>query len=342
MEYNPINFPIDEGKHDSITEWWYLNGILNSKKDKQRFAYMSTLFRVKYPTILGGIFSFLPSHDAYVYHSIITDLTNKKYYPNIEIVTISDDIFRDNNLSVKFVGRKSKNDYSLLRENNNVYSTSGPNFNLILGRTKPPILIGETGFVDNVGEQTYYYSLSSLKTTGKLEIDNEVFEIFGNSWMDHQWGDFRAPKGYWNWFSVQLENNIEVICYESGSKKGSKTLATISYSDGSQKSYSTVIISPNNKQWLSPKTGANYPLSWKVDIPEANLFLEIDSLVDDHEMTFWYINYWEGPSKVTAKFCGKQIYGQGFIELVGRHSKIHNHGPIVSFLLGQIVKNDYS
>jgi predicted secreted hydrolase len=159
--------------------------------------------------------------------------------------------------------------------------------------------------------------------------------------MDHQWGDFGAPKGYWNWFSIQLENNIQVVCYESGSKHHKKLLATISWADGSTTSYSNVSITEGSDSWTSPRTGASYPLSWTVVIPEAEVNLTITAKVKDHEINFWYINYWEGPSEIIALVKGEKVGGSGFIEIVGRHSKSRRYGPILSFILGQKVKDQY-
>lgn len=340
MIQKEISFPIDESKHRTTTEWWYLNGHLEDKKG-DRYSYMSTLFRVRFPAVLGGPFKYLPSTDKYFHHSIVTNLKTEKYVARVEIADVSKKSFADNKMVMGWNTNHDASSYLLEKEKERTYLAKSPDFRLSLFSTKEPLLVGQSGFVNNVGEETYYYSLSSLDTTGKLNLESSEIDVSGKSWMDHQWGDFGAPKGYWNWFCAQLDGGIELICYESGGEKGKKILATICYANGEQKSFSDISIKPGKEVWISPKTKARYPLHWKITVPEISLDLEVRALVPDHELNFWYINYWEGPSKITGTLGKTKIYGKGFIELVGRHSKIRRYGPLASFFLGQLQKNKY-
>ena len=40
-------------------------------------------------------------------------------------------------------------------------------------------------------------------------------------------------------------------------------------------------------------------------------------MIQDQEMIFGSINYWEGPLDVKASINGEQVSGSGFMELVG-------------------------
>ena len=64
------------------------------------------------------------------------------------------------------------------------------------------------------GGDSYYYTTPHLETSGKITVGDEIFEIVsGDSWMDHQWGDF-GDKGFgWEWFSIRLENGIDANVY---------------------------------------------------------------------------------------------------------------------------------
>jgi predicted secreted hydrolase len=38
--------------------------------------------------------------------------------------------------------------------------------------------------------------------------------VSGQAWADHQWGDFViSGTGGWDWFSIQLDNNTELMLY---------------------------------------------------------------------------------------------------------------------------------
>jgi len=315
MKAKKITFPKDEQKHDSTTEWWYYNGHLKDPNG-HNYAYMNTLFKIKYPKVFGGFFSYLPSINVYFYHSIITDIDNNKFYPNIELNLKTED--RSNKfLNLSFLSKDKSQGYSISQTEKTKYQIHGKNLSLSMDNTKDPILVGGSGFVDNVGEKTFYYSLSNLESKGKLTVNNTEVPVTGVSWMDHQWGDFGIPRGFWNWFSIQLENDTQIVCYQVGNKRDIHCLATISYEDNRQESFTNVQIIAGQEAWTSPKSRISYPLSWQINIPEANISISTHALVEDHEVDFRFIKYWEGPIEINAKLNGKDIAGSGYQELVG-------------------------
>src|SRR5437764_762541 len=46
------------------------------------------------------------------------------------------------------------------------------------------------------------------------EASGTTVTVSDLSWADHQWGDFViSGTGGWDWFSIQLENNAELMLY---------------------------------------------------------------------------------------------------------------------------------
>jgi len=135
--------------------------------------------------------------------------------------------------------------------------------------------------------------------------------------MDHQWADVSYNKNKWTWFSIQLQNNTEIVCFEYGKGKNKTYLASISYPNNKQKHFSEVEFKPLGKKWKSKKTGTIYPLSWEIKIPKEEITLKVETEINNQEVNFGTINYFEGPLNVQGKISSKRVKGEGFMELVG-------------------------
>ena len=139
-----------------------------------------------------------------------------------------------------------------------------------------------------------------------------------------QWADASYCKDRWDWFSVQLDDDTEMVCcvYDDGKVK--TYFADISYSDNRQEHYKEIEIIPLEKHRISPKSKAVYPLLWKIKIPAKNINLNLTAKIENQEMLFGSINYWEGPLQVDGDFGGEKVRGVGFMELVGYPSQYGN------------------
>jgi predicted secreted hydrolase len=68
--------------------------------------------------------------------------------------------------------------------------------------------------------------------------------------------------------------------------------------------------------WQSPDSGAEYPSSWRITIPSADLQLTIEPWLRDQEMSISLV-YWEGAVSVSGSSKGIDITGNGYVELTG-------------------------
>jgi len=326
-EYKPIKFPTDESVHDYIIEWWYFNGHLKDSDDNE-YSFMDCLFRVDVKKVKIPFLSKVPLKTSYFSHSLVTDLANKKFYHRIAPFSmISDDSFSKPLLYINYLNPEVKNGYIncvIEKIDELKYHIKNEDIDLTLTSIKKPILEGGKGYIDLHSKTTYYYSLTNFKTEGRIKIKDKWIDVTGKSWMDHQWADAEYSLDRWDWFSVQLDNNTEMVCglYDDGKVK--TYFADISYADNRQEHYQEVEIIPLNERWTSPKSKAVYPLAWKIKIPERNIELNLTAKVDNQEMLFGSINYWEGPLQVEGNFGEEKVKGVGFMELVGYPSQYTN------------------
>jgi len=321
-KFKPLKFPEDGKPHGKSAEWWYFNGHL-SDKTGHHYSFMDCFFRVNPRKTEIPFFRhiFRDKDDIYFGHHILTDIGRQKKYSAIKIpCIISKNSFKKSLFYVSyssplFFRNASGSEISEFKPFN--YHIKTENFDLYLKARKPPLLEGGSGFIKINSQRTYYYSLTDLETKGTITINGKKIEVEGKSWFDHQWFQAIFSKMQWTWFSLQLENNVEIVCFKSPEGKNTAKLANIILADGKILHTDKVQIINEKDYWTSPKTKTAYPLSWRIKIPEYGVDVSVKPMAKEQEMLFGFINYWEGPLSVNGTFGGKKVSGQGFLELVG-------------------------
>jgi predicted secreted hydrolase len=138
--------------------------------------------------------------------------------------------------------------------------------------------------------------------------------------MDHQWGNFViAAQGGWDWYSLQLDDNTELMLYVLRSAAGSTTAVYGSHvaADGSVTDLAPdAVRSVATGSWTSPHTGATYPSGWQLSLPDGSSLVLTPEL-QDQELYFpgqqgAALAYWEGAVTITGAHSG-----QGYVELTG-------------------------
>jgi predicted secreted hydrolase len=133
----------------------------------------------------------------------------------------------------------------------------------------------------------------------------------------------------WDWFSIQLDNQSELMLYLMRRKDGSvdpHSSGTLVNADGSTKhlnlnDYRVEVLD----HWKSPESGANYPMKWKVTVPSEQIGLEISPAFQDQELITnrsTRVTYWEGAAEVKGNFKNKPVTGAGYVEMTGYAGKL--------------------
>jgi len=312
LGFKPLVFPRDEFSHNTVIEWWYFNGHLKTESGRE-LTFMYCLFKVDPQKVNLPFLEKLPIHDFYFAHSLISDINNRSSKPSIFLYPdIDKDSFEREKL---FIG--IGDDFIFENTKDNEYRFKNLDLDLKLISKKAPLLVNEKGWIDLGNKDTYYFSMSDLEASGIIKTDNGVESVSGKVWLDRQWsGGTYNSEDKWNWFSIQLENGMDVLCFEYGDKQKTK-LANIIYSDGTQVCSHNVMFKSLGKIWSSPQTKAVYELEWQIDIPELDLKIKTKPKNLNQEMIFGNINYWEGGFTAEAEFKGQKISGIGFLEMVG-------------------------
>src|SRR5579863_8563528 len=74
--------------------------------------------------------------------------------------------------------------------------------------------------------------------------------------------------------------------------------------------------------WKSPITGANYPSGWQLTLnaPQLQASLTLQPEMKNQELVVYQStdnSYWEGAVSISGSSQGKNISGEGYVELTG-------------------------
>lgn len=325
-------FPRDHGSHSTYrTEWWYYTGHLQAKNGRS-FGFELTFFRRGVPP---DEIKTLPSKwsisHLYLAHFAVTDITGKRFH-------FSEKFSREglgkagadeSRLRVWIDDWRAEAATDSTGSHTLVAHDETHLLALTLQPAKPLVTHGAAGISrkgKDVSQASHYYSFTRLATTGSLTIDGEQFEVTGLTWMDHEFGstELGTDQVGWDWFSIQLEDDTELMLYRMRRKDGSSDLAssgTAVSPDGRTRHLEVTDFQiESTATWASPESKATYPSRWRLTFPSLGLVLDVTPLLADQELRTsrsTKVSYWEGAVAVTGTKQGKPIKGQGYVELTG-------------------------
>lgn len=332
-----LQFPADHAAHPGYqTEWWYYTGHLRTSAG-QTYGYQLTFFRRRLdssgPTLNPSEWF---ADNIYMAHMAITDEKGQRFAYGEKL----------NRAALGLAGASEEryhvwNEDWLAERLGSVHHLQGdiPGFklNLILTPQKPPVLHGaeQDGLSqkgEGQGHASYYYSYTRMRTEGVLHVGDQVFEVTGVSWMDHEFGSTQLKEDQvgWDWFSVQLANNHELMLYHIRHKDGSidpYSSGTLVRPDGSSVHLRRQEFSvQSHKTWQSPQSGAVYPQGWTIRVPSVDLTLELQPVMAAQELITagsTRVTYWEGSVRIRGSMQGQDVTGVGYVELTGYAQRVN-------------------
>lgn len=196
-----------------------------------------------------------------------------------------------------------------------------------------PCLHGDKGVVAGVkSEDMFYYFIPKNEAQGKVFLQDEVIEVEGSLWYDHEFGCYteenqrtsKADVG-WNWIAIQFDHGEQVTAYDlrndkTGASKGAYLIAVDK--EGKQETSNKFSLTPkNNKRWTSLRTFNEYPTHWKLVCEALDLNVEASAVFDAQEFGTVLSKpaFWEGRLDVKGQWKGKEVTGKAYFERSGFH-----------------------
>ncbi|MCL4544164.1 MAG: hypothetical protein M1118_06140 [Chloroflexi bacterium] len=310
-----VALPLDESPYGDLTEWWYYTGHLTTTTAPARhYGFELVVFQVR----RGD------NPPAYEAHFAVTDDNSKTFhYAQRSSVGEQGGERHGFDLSVGGWTVSGANGNNSLQAEMHGYV-----IDLSAHATKPAVLHGGTGLINfGIFGRSYYYSRTRMAITGSIADHGVPYKVTGEAWMDHQWGNFIvASVGGWDWISIQLDNDVDVMFAFLRDARGQAT-----ESFGSYVLPSGSVVDLTNGQftekalgtWISPVTHIIYPSGWSVSIPSQGTQLILEPTVKDQELAFGargrssFLGYWEGEVKISGKDHHQSATGMGYVELTG-------------------------
>jgi predicted secreted hydrolase len=316
----PVRFPQDEAAHRNLTEWWYYTGHMNAVASDGKIHHYG--FELVF---FQALRSDLPP--VYASHFAISDVTRGQFHFDQRRLTEPNAII-PNGTSTSGIN-VSVGDWSVQGVNgldHLVAEMTNYAMHITLQGLKPPTLHNGNGLITyGLGGYSYYYSRTRMDLSGTLVDHNQALQVTGEAWMDHQWGNFLTLGGGWDWFSVQLNNNTEMMLYLIRDATGKIISTYIGYIGSNADDH---LLPANALQmtvldhWQSPVTGANYPSGWRVQIndPHLHATLTLTPELKNQELATYQStgnSYWEGAVSIQGQSAGGPVKGEGYVELTG-------------------------
>lgn len=325
-----FSFPRDHGAHDDYrTEWWYYTGHLRTASGR-RVGFEVTFFRV------GAAAPATPRKSEWdlrhfaLAHFAVTDIDAKKfrYYEKL-------------NRASRFTANATTGSLGVFNESWRAYTMpdgawrvtageGGDAIDLVMRSRKPPAVHGTGGIsvkAQGVGFASHYYSMTRLEVSGSVSLRGRPRETCrGLAWMDHEFGSsvLRENQQGWDWFSIQLNDDTELMLYQIRRSDGS---ADTSSSGSLVTSDGTVIHIRHDQlrveamaKWKSPRSGAVYPMGWKVSVPSLRVALQVEPVMENQELITagsTGVTYWEGAVDVQGSSGNVAVKGAGYVEMTG-------------------------
>ena len=327
-----FSFPRDHFSHPQFqTEWWYFTGNLRAS-DGHRFGYELTFFRQANhvdPALLTTP-KWKPD-EIYLAHLALTDIDGKRFFhterlnrtgPGLAGASQQDSRYWNGNWQVRWLDPGANNRMRLEAICDQL------KLELSLDPEKPPVIHGRNGVSrkgPKPGESSHYISFTRIQSQGQLTWEGKRLEVTGFSWMDHEFFTEPPDNGLvgWDWFSIQLSNNTEVMLYRLRHNEGPSFSSGTFVDDKGKARFldeAQFTLTPQ-RSWKSKQTNVIYPIAWHISIPSLKLELNVKTPLPTQELVEKNSispTYWEG----VVDYEGSSVKGSGYLEMTGYAGRV--------------------
>ena len=321
-----FRLPEDHGPHlEFQTEWWYYTGNL-SAEDGRRFGFQLTFFRRGLSPGASPPAG-LATNQIWFAHFAVTDVAAAKH----------DAAERFARGAAGLAGADARpfrvwlEDWTVESRNDDgsalhVRARDGDMLlDLELEARKPLVAHGDRGLSpksDEPGNASYYVGYTRLAARGRIGSEGSNVAAAGEAWFDHEWSTSAlGPRVVgWDWWSLQLDDGRELMFFvirrEDGAAEPASGGTLVARDATTRRLGRDDVQIEVVERWTSPETKAEYPARWRLRVPSEDLALEVSPRVRDQEMRTSF-TYWEGAVQVEGTSRGREVAGQGYVELTG-------------------------
>jgi predicted secreted hydrolase len=193
------------------------------------------------------------------------------------------------------------------------FSVSRPGLHASLGQRpeKPYALHGRgTGVIrQSVAGTSHYYSATRMRATGTLRVGGKTVAVTGESWFDHQWGDYADdPRAFnWDWFSCRFDDRTELMGYQFVDRTGRSLPGLANGTFVAANGHTTAVegFEATHDGKSLTAAGRVWPLDWKLCTSSPKLAETVEALFADQLVRNTLLpTFWEGASEARGTHTG--------------------------------------
>ncbi|TDT72560.1 putative secreted hydrolase [Hypnocyclicus thermotrophus] len=309
----------DSFQRDQDVQWWYwtghLKGVNRKSKEEREFGFEIVFFAF-------NSFIFFKNELA---QAAITDIKDKNfsYYEDVKFLSLPKKL--KNGYKFDF---KNKKNWSKCSGGNGEDKLNFKIDNYLVKlklklKEKPVIRYNGKAYEYTFGGYTYYYSREKMETSGIMEIDNEIYDIYGITWFDRQLGElYQAIFKGWQWFALSLKNGNTIMLFDFF-KENKNNYGSITKNNKTIELFKEDFNVKVINEWISKKTKIKYPSGWHIKLKNMDYYvypkIKNQELACKHK--FWIgPEYWEGDCII--KNIKDEFIGEAYVELNGFGHKL--------------------
>jgi predicted secreted hydrolase len=321
MPGSALAFPADEGAHPAFrNEWWYVTGWLRDG-EAHEYGFQVTFFRNRPGVAESSESRFAPKQLLFAHAALANaDWQRLRFDQRAARAGFG--------LAEAATGRTGVHigDWSLVQQAEVFTVKIGARefaLDLALQARTPILLQGDHG-VSRKGpdpaDASYYYSRPQLAVAGTLTFDKRTHDVSGRAWLDHEWSSRYLPKSAvgWDWTGIDFDDGGALMAFRIRDANDRTLWAGGAWRDagGTTRTLARDAIEfMPVARWRSPRTGVDYPVSFRVRA--GDMIVALEPLLVDQELDARIgvgVVYWEGAVRATM---GAQPVGRGYLELTG-------------------------
>src|SRR5581483_4035050 len=169
---------------------------------------------------------------------------------------------------------------------------------------------GGTGVIrQSIGSISHYYSATRMRAVGTLRVGDRTVAVTGESWFDHQWGNFALnPFALnWNWFSCRFDDHTELMGYQFHDRTGRPlpwlANGTFVGADGQAAPIDDFDASHDDQVFTA--AGHTWPLRWQLHASSPQLSETLTALWPDQLVRNGILpTFWEGVADAKGTHAG--------------------------------------
>jgi predicted secreted hydrolase len=289
-----VRFPRDHFGHPSASiEWWYFTALVRDKADTP-YSVFFTLFSSKGALVPVAQVRNLKT-GALVGHS--EQLVLARVSPSSLKVRLSHARLRYEPATNAWL-----------------FSASGSGFAVSISQRPEKAYAlhgGGTGLIQqSLAAISHYYSATRMRATGTLRAGRKRITLAGESWLDHQWGDYRAdPQAFnWDWFSCRFDDGSELMLYQFRDRTTGRPLARFrngTYVTRRGRTIAVTNFQARRGRRVLQAAGHRWPLDWQLRVPKLNLSENLRAVLRDQLVRNTIVpTFWEGVARATGTRTG--------------------------------------